>query len=94
MEYILNTTISVLARSIQKGTMSFGASNVPFVSVSKPRMCPLVQLHIFSSHLNSLIKTDCSLNIEPSKERSLEVMRDDGTAFKYFVKNEDVVMKN
>ena len=34
---------SVLARPIPKGTVPFGASNVPFGSAPKPAMCPLGQ---------------------------------------------------
>ena len=34
---------SVLARPIPKGTVPFGASNVPFGSAPKPTMCPLGQ---------------------------------------------------
>ena len=47
----------VLARPFPKGTVPFGASNIPFVSAPKSTMCPLAppqnQL-IFNSHLNYL----------------------------------------
>ena len=58
----------VLARPFPKGTVSFGAPNVPFRSAQKPIMCPLVPPHIFNSHLNYLnLKLVWAPNIEPSE---------------------------
>ena len=65
----------VLARPFPKGTVSFGAPNVPFGSAQKPTMCPLVppqNQHIFNSHLNYLnLKTVWALNIELSELKTL-----------------------
>ena len=76
--------IRVLARSFPKGTVPFGAPNVPFGSAPKPIMCPLAppqNQHIFNSHLNYLnLKTVWALNIELSEHwTELKCFVDSGT---------------
>ena len=74
----------VLPRPFPKGTVPFGAPNVPFGSAQKPIMCPLVppqNQHIFNSHLNYLnLKTVWALNIELSEHwTELKCFVDSGT---------------
>ena len=66
IRHLVNVANRVLARSFPKGTVPFGAPNVPFGGTPKPIMCPMIppQTNILS--LTWTYKSVWALNIELS----------------------------